>query len=116
MSTLFPKPITLERGTGTYVNGEWVKSQPALTEVFMGSVQPANGKDITALPQARLDKGHCKVFSSIPLKVSTEGQPESGDVVQWQGQRWEIISQGRYQNDLLNHYEYIAEYIGEVSP
>lgn len=114
MSTLFPRPILLERGSGSYVNGEWVRSTPTLTETFLGSVQPASGKDIEALPQARLDKGHVNVYSSIRLKVSTEGQPESGDIVQWQAQRWEIISQGRYQNDLINHYEYVAQYIGEV--
>lgn len=112
MSCLFPKNISYERVSGSWVNGEWVTTMELAT--FRGDVQPATGKDISPEVQARLDKGGVQVYSDVPLKVSLEGTANSGDVVHYQGQRWEIISEGRHQNSLIPHYKYIGKYLGEV--
>lgn len=111
MSTLFPKTIDYLQVTGSYVNGVWTKAESAST--FEGSVQPVTGKEVESLPVGREDRGKVKVYSNTPLNVSTEAQGHSGDIVIWEGQKWEVIFELKYQNGLIDHYKYIAEYRGE---
>lgn len=114
MSTLFPRPIAVERKTdGSYQGGIWVDGDEE-TIAFIGSVQPMSGKEMDALDVGRRDLGKVKVYSSTPLLVSTEGGDTPGDIVQWQGQRWELIQELRLQNDIIPHYKYVGEFRGEV--
>ena len=111
--TLFPKTIPVSTQPGGYVNGEWVIGTPVVG-TFVGSVQPMTDKEIQALPVARKDVGYVKIYSNTPLNVSTEGGAQVGDVVTWQGSKWEVVSAGEYQNGLINHYKYVGMYTGEA--
>lgn len=114
MSTLFPRTIQAEHRAGSYVRGDWVVST---TEnfIFVGSVQPLTGKETEFLPENRRDTGLVKVYSDAPLAVSLEGSNTAGDVVIWAGKRWEVIQELVYANGLIDHYKYIAAYIGPQS-
>ena len=114
MSTLFPRTIQAEHRVGSYVRGDWVVST---TEnfTFVGSVQPLTGKETEFLPENRRDTGLVKVYSNTPLAVSLEGSSAAGDVVIWAGKRWELIQELVYANGLIDHYKYIAAYIGPQS-
>lgn len=114
MSTLFPKTISYNEITGGYVSGIWTPNAP-VAKTFEGSVQPITGKDLVALEVGREDLGKVKVYSSTPLKVSTEGREYSGDIVIWQDKEWELIQAMDFQNDLINHYKYIAEFRKDTS-
>ena len=114
MSTLFPKLITYESSnTGAYVDGTWIEGTKDL-KTFLGSVQPASGKDIESLPTGRRDKGIVKGYAPTPLAVSEESGNTSGDVVHYDRRRWELIYEGGYQNGLVPHYKYMAQYLGLV--
>lgn len=113
MSTLFPKTITYVQRTATLSDGVWSETETSST--FVGSVQPVSGKDTQFLPEGRRDTGLVKVYSNTALSVSIEGENKPGDIVIWCGKKWEIIQELSYQNDLINHYKYLAAYIGEVS-
>jgi hypothetical protein len=108
MSTLFPKTISYKAVTGSYVSGIWVKSEA--TGTFEGSVQPVTGKDLETLPTGRGDRGIVKVYSGTQLNVSRADTDNSGDIVIWEGKEWEIIQELPYQNDLIEHYKYFAEF------
>ena len=111
MSTLFPHTIAVLHRTGARVSGKWTESSS--TTSITGSVQPLNGKDLQFLPEGRRDTGLCKVYSNTPLSVSIEGSETPGDVVIWAGKKWEVIQELVFANGLIDHYTYIAAYIGE---
>lgn len=112
MSTLFPHTISCIRRTGSRVSGRWEES--STMDTITGSVQPLNGKDTQFLPEGRRDTGLMKVYSNSPLAVSIEGTGKPGDVVIWAGKKWEVIQELVYANGLIDHYKYIAAYIGEA--
>lgn len=112
MSTLLPrKTINYRQVTFTRVKGVAQKVETPST--FIGSVQPITGKDVELLPAGREDKGDVKVYSDTPLNVGTEGSDKSGDVVEWQGKKWEIVQGMDFQN-LINYYKYRAEFRGLI--
>ena len=111
MSTLFPRTIQAEHRTGSFVRGDWgVTTVENFT--FTGSVQPLTGKETEFLPENRRDTGLVKIYSNAPLAVSLEGSNTAGDVVIWAGKRWEVVQELVYANGLVEHYKYIAAYIG----
>jgi hypothetical protein len=113
MATLFPKIISYtHRPGGAYIKGIWVEGTNE-ERTFIGSVQPVTGKDTDALNIGQEDIGKVKIYSSSKLTVSLEGTEDIGDIVLWQGQRWLILQELVFQNDLIPHYKYIAEYFGE---
>lgn len=111
MSTLFPHNIQVERHPGSYSRGRWVPGSSQLVAI-VGSVQPVTGKDTEFLPENRRDTGLVKVYSNEPLEVSHEGGTSRGDVVIWAGKRWEVVQELVYANGLIDHYKYLAAYIG----
>lgn len=111
---LFPKSIPYQARTGSYVLGVWTNTTPT-DGTLMGSVQPMTGKEVEALGIGRLDIGHVKVYSDIRLNTSEEGSSTPGDVVISDGKRWEVIKELPYGNGLINHFKYVAQYIGEAS-
>lgn len=110
MSTLFPHAIPVLHRTGSRVNGRWVGTSTEAS--ITGSVQPLNGRDLQFLPEGRRDTGLVKIYCNTELAVSTEGSDTSGDVVVWSGKEWEVIQALEYSNGLIDHFKYIAAYIG----
>jgi hypothetical protein len=114
MATLFPKTIQYLRKTGAYVLGVWTPA-PDTPATFVGSVQTVSGKDLETLPVGRRDKGQVKVYSNSPLKVSKEGTADSGDIVIWRNQYWELWQELDYHNSLIEHFKYMGQYMGDVA-
>lgn len=112
MSTLFPQPQTAVRKQGGYTNGVW--SSSSVTISFSGSIQPISGKEIEALPIARKDVGTVKIYSSTPLRIAEQGKENTGDIVLWQGRKWEVVQQLDYTNGLIPHIKYIGQDRGAI--
>ncbi len=113
MSTLFPRTISILRRVGSRVNGHWTFEETSMN--VTGSVQPVSGKDTQFLQEGRRDVGTVKVYCNERLNVSVEGSENSGDVVIWRGKKWEVFQELDFANDIINHYKYLAGYIGEAS-
>lgn len=104
--TLFPKQFSIQSVTGSYVDGIWTRLfQPA---TFIGSVQPASGKDLEYLPEGRRDKGGVTVYSDTRLNVSTESGSSSGDLLIWNGRLWEIVTEFIHDSGIISHFKYMA--------
>jgi len=116
MSTLFPKSITIERETaGAYsATGVWVDG--SITELTVtGSVHPMSARELEALEIGRKDIGKVKAFVNQSLIVSTEDGTAKGDIIQYDNKRYEVIMKDNFNNDLIPHYRYVAEYRSEVA-
>lgn len=111
MSTLFPKTISYLRKSGAYVKGIWTEGS-SIPSTFTGSVQLVTGKDLEMVPVGRRDKGLVKIYSNSPLNVSQEGADTPGDIVIWAGKQWEVFQEISYGNSLIEHYKYMAQFIG----
>ena len=113
MSTLFPHIIAIIRRTGSRVGGRWTNVDTHVN--ITGSVQPVSGKDTQFLPENRRDAGVVKVYCNEKLNVSTQGGDSSGDIVIWRGKKWEVFQELDFANGLINHYKYLAGYVGEAT-
>ena len=105
MPTFFPTALQGTRQEGSYVGGVWQVT--AVPFEFEGSVQPMKGKDFDALPIARVDSGSMKLYTATKLNVSKEGNTQGGDLLVWDGRRWEVTNELTNQNGLIAHYKYI---------
>ena len=113
MSTLFPHVIAVIKRTGNRTKGRW--SETTAPSNITGSVQPVSGKDTQFLPENRRDVGVVKIYCNEKLNVSTEGGENPGDIVVWRGKKWEVFQELDFANGLINHYKYLAGYVGEAT-
>jgi hypothetical protein len=113
MGVLFPKTIDYIKITGEKKRG--VFKRIGTESTFTGNVQPMSGKEQESLPFGREDRGKVKVYSNDQLKVAKGGDTENpGDIVIYEGMKWELIYELPYQNNLIPHYKYIGEYVETV--
>lgn len=112
MSTLFPHTIAVVQRTGSRTNGRWTET--TANRNITGSVQPVSGKDTQFLPENRRDAGVVKIYCNEKLNVSEQGSNAPGDIVIWRGRKWEVFQELDFSNGLINHYKYLAGYVGEA--
>jgi hypothetical protein len=106
--TLFGTSKTYYEVTFELERGKEKKTRTQKT--FIGTIQPITGKELETLNVGRESLGKVKVYSSVALNVSTEDSDKSGDIVIYNNQEWELIADIPYQNSLIPHYKYIAEF------
>lgn len=114
---LINRTIVYESSTGSFVDGRYTAGSPT-KGTFRGSVQPMPAREnrgFKDMPEGRVDIGRVRIYSSVPLKSGGEGGPR-GDVVVFEGFRYEIVKAIPNRMGLINHYKYIGEYCGEVTP
>ena len=102
----FRQTITGQRydGAGAYVNGVWDES--ASSEIsFTASVQPASAKEMLTLPEGRRDRETYRLYTSFELKTADEATEVNADRVTLNGKTFEVLSVGRWQNNVINHYK-----------
>lgn len=112
MSTLFPHTIAVVQRTGSRTNGRWTET--TANRNITGSVQTVSGKDTQFLPENRRDSGVVKIYCNEKLNVSEQGSNAPGDIVIWRGRKWEVFQELDFSNGLINHYKYLAGYVGEA--
>lgn len=107
MSTLFPTTHSGIRRTPNWADGEVTGTEAPFT--FEGSVQTMTAKDLSAFPESRFDIGSVKIYSDVALVVGFEGAQVLGDLVLFNGRKYEIINEAPYQNGLIPHFKYLAK-------
>ena len=113
MSTLFPKPITIKRGTRILVRGVW--STTYTDSTILGSVQPLSGEDIDALDPGTRNIGRVWVYTGSLLNIRREGSTDAADRVVFDGSLWEVTDCRPYTNGIIPHRKYLAEYRGPAT-
>lgn len=108
MGSLFPLSYSFTTQIGSYVNGIWTVGTNTVS-TFLGSCQPITGKELETLAIGRKDLGKIKIYTDSDLPVSIEGGTDSGAIVTYNGQTWEVISKMTYISGLIEHKKYVAE-------
>jgi len=104
----FTRTVTVTRNSsGSYVQGVWVQGA---TETFTitASIQPATGRDIDALPEGRREYRHVNVYTDT--RLIPQDDDATGDVIDIDGENFEVVTVESWQLGGLPHYEAIAEY------
>lgn len=105
---LFPKDLVATRQASSLVKGEWTDAAPVQVP-FVGDIQPMANRDAVALNVGRHDLGKIVVYSEIELHETNLGGPSKGDMVPYRGKQYEIIKNNTFDNDIISHFEYVAE-------
>jgi len=101
------KPLKVKRvATGSYVSGEWVDG--TVSEITIhASVQPMNANDLQSLPENRRAEGGFKLFSDERFQTVSEGE-RNPDIVEIEGEDYEIASCDPWKNGLIEHHKSLA--------
>lgn len=97
-----------QRAAGSIVRGKWQEGAETVVEI-VANVQPTKPHEMLVLPEADRSKASIKVHSQSPLRTLLEGTGgHSADIIEWDGELWEVASVKRWQMGILDHYRAIA--------
>jgi len=114
MGSLFPKPIPAERIPVTFDHGIAVPGA-AVDVNTQGSMQPFTGKVPENLVNLKTAKGFIDIYCDDKLQVAEPGGEVKGDIVTFDGGRWEVVADKTHNQDIINHFHFLASYIGSVA-
>ena len=82
--------------------GKWVEgSESSFT--IKASVQPLSEEELQAMPEGRRTRETYRIFCDDVLNTVEAQNP---DEVVFGGERYEVYSAGKWQNQIINHYTY----------
>lgn len=96
--------------TGVYKPGDAEELE------IKASIQPLNLQEYTFFAaEGGRNASYIKMYSDTPLRPVKEAcgeyDEQTADIVQWQGQQFEVIQCDAWQNRVINHYKIIAKEI-----
>lgn len=103
----FRQSLIVKRFTGeSYVKGRLVDGTETQISI-KASVQPATGRDTKLLPENRREVEHYKIYTDTELFTAEKGSSQSPDRVVYEGNDYEVLKLGRWQNGIINHFKYM---------
>lgn len=109
MSILFGKSHTLKVYSNNHYENGWLIKDQSTESTIIADVQPMTGEEINNLNIGRENVGKIKIYYNDELNITKEGTDIIGDIVEWNGEDYELIAKLNYDNNLINHYKYIGE-------
>ena len=105
-------PVTIQRrAAGARVDGRWVPGALGGAESILATVQPAVAADydkMEPLFEGRRVESIVRMYSSEKLTQAGANSTASGDVLEWQGDSYEIVDRSVWQSGIIPHYRYLA--------
>ena len=99
---IFRKDLTLIRKSGgSYVDGRWAEGSETQSIIFSG-LQPLTPREMQELPEGRRTNQTYKLYSDDQMFTVEDENP---DIIVIDGERFEVISSGPYQSNIINHYK-----------
>lgn len=95
--------IVKRKTGGAFTNGKWA-GEVETDIAFTCSLQPLSERDLLTLPEGRRTSETYRIFSDTELKTVEAQNP---DEVVYNGERFEIYTVGKWQNQIINHFTYI---------
>lgn len=106
MGSSFRHAVTVTRGAaGSYSHGIYSAGTTS-TLTIQASVQPTKPNDTLLLPELRRNDKAFVLFSDTVLNLVNGSTPP--DRVSLFGETFEILAQDPWQNNVINHYKYVA--------
>ncbi len=105
----FGETITIRRmsGNGALVNGVY-RGAPTSDSKITASVQVLSANEMLLLPEGDRLKEAIKIYSDVPLMVSSNDNLREADVVFWDNRAFEVQKVEKWQQLDLKHYRSIA--------
>ena len=106
------KSVLLARisfSAGHNEKGRWVEGEETRTE-FDGTWQPASGQDLQKLDEGKRSNEVYKCFApvDIPFSVADSAEGKSGDRIEKDGIRYEVMLAAKWDNGLISHWELLC--------
>ncbi len=103
----FRRDLTVTRETGDYVDGKWVGDAPVQVTIE-ASVQPANDKQRKNVPEGYDVDSVLELGTEDELFVAERGSKRKSDMVEIDGQQYDVIRLERWQNAIISHRWYVV--------
>lgn len=109
LSGMFVDVTRRRYAAGAYTAGVYVRGAET-TATIRASVQALKPEEVQDLPEAQRTRRPMRVFSRSELRCVVEGTntPTDADRIDWEGERFEVVSVKRWNLGTLNHYEAIV--------
>lgn len=101
------KPLMRRARTGDYVGGYWVDDAPDVDTTIEGSVQPANGRERSNVPQGYDSTSAHLLITDTELNTADAEGNRRPDQIQFRSEWYTVVRREPWQNDVINHYAYI---------
>lgn len=109
--SFFRTPQQLKRkAPGSYVDGVWVQGGLETDFTISATIQPASLSDydeLRATAGGRRIERAVRIYTNERLVVAGETD-NNGDVLIWEGARYEVIAVSPWRTTLIKHYRYWA--------
>ena len=97
------------KAAGSYVNGRWTNGASSPDFTIKTSWQPANGRDLQALEEGMRQSSIFKGYPKTKIQTVDPETLEIEDIIQGpDGSNYRVIFVAPYQNNLINHYKFMA--------
>ena len=109
----FNQTINVDRfsaGGGHNAAGDYIESSKTPIQI-QGSVQPTPANELKSLPEGRRNKESYTVFTKDQLFTVRESGNIKADRLTLFGRPFEIVSVSNWQNNVIPHFEAIAQLI-----
>jgi hypothetical protein len=113
MSLFKPFTLLVQRSTGSYVEGEWVVAADK-TFYIACSVQPITGERLKTLREGKRIAAANDIFTDMKLRPADPLTGTPGDIVTYDGYKWEVIEVHPWQNGLISHYACVVSRQKEI--
>lgn len=90
--------ISVERYSGSFVDGNYVKSGKPIRFNTLASVQQPTPKEIQNLPEGERDKDIKKFISLKPVRTSSDRDSTLPDIVIYKSVKYKIIMSGNWDS------------------
>jgi hypothetical protein len=108
-------PIKRKQAGGYYDDsGKYIEGTQDPDFIILADCQTLTTKELESLNIGRDNLGKIKVFTDEILLLATPGTDgqdlQNGDQITFENDNYEIIKRMPFVNNIISHYEYIAEY------
>lgn len=92
-SSRLSQDYTILRSSGTWENGEFIKSGTPSALKFHGIITVATERDLQKVPEGNRQTGAMKILSTEPIYVTGQFE-ENGfsDVLVWNNEKYQIVA------------------------
>ena len=102
--------VTRPDMAGTWQKGRYIESTKSTFEIT-ASVQPLSPKEMEMLPEGRRNKESYRIYTDTELNPASQDSKINADIIEINGNNFEVLGCNRWQNGILNHYKILASKI-----
>jgi len=84
--------------------GDWVDGTTEAID-FKGSIQPLKGDEMLSLPEGRRNHKSFRIYSREKLFTGQEPTVTSPDLIDIDGEIYEVVRVERWQNGVISHWK-----------